>query len=105
IFKRFFEVAEIAAFSKTERYDYEENLKNYTDWFNVLSTAKKEGLAEGEAIGIQKGEAIGIEKGRAEGEAIAMQKMAKRLKSQGVPADVIAEASGLTIEEIEKLQD
>jgi predicted transposase/invertase (TIGR01784 family) len=93
IFKRFFEVAEIAAFSKTERYDYEENLKNYTDWFNVLNTAKKEGLAEGEAIGIQKGEAI------------AMQKMAKRLKSQGVPADVIAEASGLTIEEIEKLQD
>ena len=113
IFKRFFEVAEIAAFSKTERYDYEENLKNYTDWFNVLNTAKKEGLAEGEAIGIQKGEAIGIqkgeaigiEKGRAEGEAIAMQKMAKRLKSQGVSADVIAEASGLTIEEIEKLQD
>ena len=49
IFKRFFEVAEIAAFSKTERYDYEENLKNYTDWFNVLNTAKKEGLAEGEA--------------------------------------------------------
>jgi predicted transposase/invertase (TIGR01784 family) len=117
IFKRFFEVAEIAAFSKTERYDYEENLKNYTDWFNVLNTAKKEGLAEGEAIGIQKGEAIGIkkgraegeaigvEKGRAEGEAIAMQKMAKRLKSQGVSADVIAEASGLTLEEIEKLQD
>jgi predicted transposase/invertase (TIGR01784 family) len=109
IFKRFFEVAEIAAFSKTERYDYEENLKNYTDWFNVLNTAKKEGLAEGEAIGIEKGraegEAIGVEKGRAEGEAIAMQKMAKRLKSQGVPADVIAEASGLTIEEIEKLQN
>jgi predicted transposase/invertase (TIGR01784 family) len=109
IFKRFFEVAEIAAFSKTERYDYEENLKNYTDWFNVLNTAKKEGLAEGEAIGIEKGraegEAIGVEKGRAEGEAIAMQKMAKRLKSQGVSADVIAEASGLTLEEIEKLQD
>jgi predicted transposase/invertase (TIGR01784 family) len=95
IFKRFFEVAEIAAFSKTERYDYEENLKNYTDWFNVLNTAKKEGLAEGEAIG--------VEKGRAEGEAIAMQKMAKRLKSQGVSADVIAEASGLTLGEIEKL--
>ncbi|MEE1541433.1 MAG: hypothetical protein UF067_03105, partial [Paludibacteraceae bacterium] len=86
-----------------ERYDYEENLKNYTDWFNVLNTAKKEGLAEGEAIGVEKGraegEAIGIQKG----EAIAMQKMAKRLKSQGVSADVIAEASGLTLGEIEKL--
>jgi hypothetical protein len=37
------------------------------------------------------------------GEAIGMQKMAKKLKSQGVSADVIAEASGLTLEEIEKL--
>jgi predicted transposase/invertase (TIGR01784 family) len=86
IFNRFFEVAEIAAFSKTERYDYEENLKNYTDWFNVLSTAKKEGLVEGRAEGIaegravglaeglEEGKAIGLKKGRAEGEAIGVQK-------------------------------
>jgi predicted transposase/invertase (TIGR01784 family) len=86
IFNRFFEVAEIAAFSKTERYDYEENLKNYTDWFNVLNTAKKEGLVEGRAEGIaegravglaeglEEGKAIGLKKGRAEGEAIGVQK-------------------------------
>ena len=119
VFKKFFEVAEIAAFSETERYDYEENLKNYNDWFSVMNTAKNEGiaegraegLAEGKAIGMQKGrteglaegEAIGIEKGRTEGEAIAKLEMAKNLKSQGVPTDVIAKASGLTTEEIEKL--
>jgi flagellar biosynthesis/type III secretory pathway protein FliH len=119
VFKKFFEVAEIAAFSETERYDYEENLKNYNDWFSVMNTAKNEGiaegraegLAEGEAIGMQKGrteglaegEAIGMEKGRTEGEAIAKQEMAKSLKSQGVPTDVIAKASGLTAEEIERL--
>ena len=119
VFKKFFEVAEIAAFSETERYDYEENLKNYNDWFSVMNTAKNEGiaegraegLAEGEAIGMQKGrteglaegEAIGMEKGRTEGEAIAKQEMAKSLKSQGVPTDVIAKASGLTTEEIERL--
>ena len=78
IFNRFFEVAEIAAFSKTERYDYEENLKNYTDWFNVLNTAKKEGLVEGRAVGLEEGleegKAIGLKKGRAEGEAIGVQK-------------------------------
>ena len=78
IFKKFFDVAEIAAFSETERYDYEENLKNYLDWFNVMLTAKNEGIAEGweegRAKGLAEGETIGLQKGRAEGEAIGMQK-------------------------------
>ena len=78
IFKKFFEVAEIAAFSEAERYDYEENLKNYLDWFNVMLTAKNEGIAEGweegRAKGLAEGETIGLQKGRAEGEAIGMQK-------------------------------
>ena len=95
VFKKFFEVAEIAAFSETERYDYEENLKNYNDWFSVMNTAKNEGIAEGRA----EGRAEGL----AEGEALAKQEMAKSLKSQGVPTDVIAKASGLTAEEIERL--
>jgi predicted transposase/invertase (TIGR01784 family) len=99
VFKKFFEVAEIAAFSETERYDYEENLKNYNDWFSVMNTAKNEGIAEGRA----EGRAEGLAEGRAEGEAVAKQEMAKSLKSQGVPTDVIAKASGLTAEEIERL--
>ncbi|MBO5863361.1 MAG: hypothetical protein J6Q59_03750, partial [Paludibacteraceae bacterium] len=103
IFKRFFEVAEIAAFSKTERYDYEENLKNYTDWFNVLSTAKKEGLAEGEAIGIQKGEAIGIEKGRAEGELALLSKLVLSKKGKGNTASEIAEMLEIDIKIVEKI--
>ncbi|MEE1541371.1 MAG: hypothetical protein UF067_02795, partial [Paludibacteraceae bacterium] len=75
--------------------------------FSVMNTAKNEGIAEGRAEGraegLAEGEAIGMEKGRTEGEAIAKQEMAKSLKSQGVPADIIAKASGLTTEEIEKL--
>jgi flagellar biosynthesis/type III secretory pathway protein FliH len=70
VFKKFFEVAEIAAFSETERYDYEENLKNYNDWFSVMNTAKNEGIAEGRA----EGRAEGLAEGRAEGEAIGMEK-------------------------------
>jgi flagellar biosynthesis/type III secretory pathway protein FliH len=115
IFKRFFEVAEIAAFSKTERYDYEENLKNCNDWFSVMNTAKKDGLeegeaiglqkgrAEGEAIGLQKGEAIGIEKGRAEGETIGILKTAKKMKEEGLDASVISKLTNLSVDEIEKL--
>jgi predicted transposase/invertase (TIGR01784 family) len=131
IFKRFFEVAEIAAFSKTERYDYEENLKNCNDWFSVMNTAKKDGLEEGEAIGLQKGraegraegeaigiekgraegEAIGIEKGRAEGEAVGLQKgeaigilkTAQRMKEEGLGVNVISRLTNLSVDEIMKL--
>ena len=115
IFKRFFEVAEIAAFSKTERYDYEENLKNCNDWFSVMNTAKKDGLEEGEAIGIEKGraegEAIGLKKGRAEGEVIGLQKgetlgilkTAKKMKEEGLDVNVISKLTNLSIDEIVKL--
>ncbi|MBR6658641.1 MAG: PD-(D/E)XK nuclease family transposase, partial [Paludibacteraceae bacterium] len=95
IFKRFFEVAEIAAFSKTERYDYEENLKNCNDWFSVMNTAKKDGLEEGEAIG--------IEKGRAEGEVIGILKTAKKMKEEGLDVNVISRLTNLSVDEIEKL--
>jgi flagellar biosynthesis/type III secretory pathway protein FliH len=119
IFKRFFEVAEIAAFSKTERYDYEENLKNCNDWFSVMNTAKKDGLEEGEAIGIEKGraegEVIGLKKGRAEGraegeviglqkgETIGILKTAKIMKEEGLDVNVISKLTNLSIDEIEKL--
>jgi flagellar biosynthesis/type III secretory pathway protein FliH len=119
IFKRFFEVAEIAAFSKTERYDYEENLKNCNDWFSVMNTAKKDGLEEGEAIGIEKGraegEVIGLKKGRAEGraegeviglqkgETIGILKTAKKMKEEGLDVNVISKLTNLSIDEIEKL--
>jgi predicted transposase/invertase (TIGR01784 family) len=107
IFKRFFEVAEIAAFSKTERYDYEENLKNCNDWFSVMNTAKKDGLEEGEAIGIEKGraegEAIGLQKGRAEGETIGILKTAQRMKEEGLDVNVISKLTNLSVDEIEKL--
>jgi len=88
-------VAEIAAFSKTERYDYEENLKNCNDWFSVMNTAKKDGLEEGEAIG--------IEKGRAEGEALGILKTAKKMKEEGLDVNVISRLTNLSVDEIGKL--
>ncbi|MBQ1969743.1 MAG: hypothetical protein II221_00925, partial [Paludibacteraceae bacterium] len=99
VFKKFFEVAEIAAFSETERYDYEENLKNYNDWFSVMNTAKNEGIAEGRAEGraegLAEGEAIGMEKGRAEGrmegELAMLTKFVLANKEKGKTSSEIAE--------------
>ncbi len=111
IFNKLFEVAEIAAFSKKERYDYEENLKNHLDWFNIMRTAKCEGMAEGRAHGIAEGRAVGIEEGREVGVAIGRAKgeqeekirNAKNLKQLGIDIETISKAIGLSKEEIEKL--
>ena len=71
----------------------------------------EQGRAEGEADGIEKGraegEAAGLEKGLAEGEtagqAAATLKLARNFKNAGISAEVIAENTGLSLEEIEKL--
>lgn len=72
---------------------------------------EKEGMEKGEAKGKLEGEKIGLEKGKLEGEKIGLEKgklaekleMVRKLKKQGVPIEVIVAASGLAIEEIEKL--
>jgi hypothetical protein len=60
-----------------------------------FAKGKDEGKAEGEAIGIQKGEAIGIQKGKIE--------TAKNLLALGLTHAQIAQATGLSVEEIAQL--
>ena len=52
IFKRLFEVAEIAKFSPEEYEAYEESLKSYRDLKNSLDTAFEEGVEKGIEKGI-----------------------------------------------------
>ena len=60
---------------------------------------KKEGFEDGRAAGLEQGRTEGL----AEGEASGRTAVAKALKAKGVSIDIIAETSGLTKEEIEKL--
>ena len=111
IFTKLFEAAEIAKFTKTEYDNYEESLKIYRDWKNTIDTA----AYKGEKKGFKKGEEIGIEKGRKEGlkegEKIGIEKgkkekaieIAKQLKAESVPVDIIIKCSGLSEEEINSL--
>ena len=64
-----------------------------------LSVARNEGLEQGR----NEGEAIGLKKGRSEGAAQEKREIAKNFKHAGIPIDVIAENTGLTAEEIERL--
>ena len=49
------------------------------------------------------GEKAGREEGRSEGAAQTEREIAKNLKNSGIPIDVIAKNTGLTLEEIEAL--
>ena len=72
----------------------------------TLGLAKGEalGLAKGETLGLAKGETLGLAKGEvlglAKGEALGLLKAAASMKSLGIEPQVIAEATGLSIERI-----
>ena len=81
--------------SKEERQAYDEHLSAVMIQNDVLDTAKLEGRIEGLAEGRAEGRAEGITEG--------LLQTARNLKSMGMPAEVIQKATGLSIEEIEKL--
>ena len=61
------------------------------------------GLEEGEARGRAEGEARGEAKGEAKGREDEKRAIAQNFKSAGLPIEVIAENTGLTVEEVEQL--
>lgn len=91
VFERLFKAAEIANFNKKELVEYEDSLKNYRDWYSVMTTAEQKGIVKGKAEGL------------AEGEKKKQQEIARNLKSLGITQDVIIKSTGLTPEDIENL--
>lgn len=107
VFNRLFEAAEIAQFSKENLYAYEESLKVYRDWNNVIDTAIQKGIArgmeEGLVKGMEEGIAKGMEKGIAKGEWMKAQTIAGNLKNAGLSIAEIAKVTGLSEDEINSL--
>ena len=115
VFTRLFEQAEIARFSKNELFNYEESLKVYRDLFNVVDTAERKGIqkgiqkgyvkgkAEGREEGLQEGIAKGKAEGKAEGRAEEKVEVAKNLLALGTDINIVCQATGLSLEEINNL--
>jgi predicted transposase/invertase (TIGR01784 family) len=83
IFQKLFDTAEIAKFTAEERVAYEESLKYYRDIKNVVDTSREEGIEEGK-------------------EERTLE-IARELKKNGIPIDMIAKSTGLSKKEIEEL--
>ena len=79
IFDKLEYLASQANLSEADRARLEEDWKNYNDYFNTVDFAKEEGRVEGKLD------------------------TARNLKNLRVPMETIMQATGLTIEEIEKL--
>lgn len=79
VFKKLFEQAEIMQYSEAERWQYEASLKNYWDYNNTLETREAKGVAK---------------------EKIAI---AQRMKADGLPVEMIAKYTQMSIEEIENI--
>ena len=88
-FKRLFLLAKIGKFTPDELKEYEKSLNNMSDYYNIIDSA------------VARAEKAALERGREE----ARLESARKLKQMGVAAEIIAEATGLSIEEICKLGD
>ncbi len=127
-FELLFSVAELAKLTKEEQKMIDEAQKAKWDAAAIrdyaIKSGRKEGLEQGIKEGIEKGIAKGIERGIEkgiekgmkkgvakgvkmgilEGESRKAREMAKSLLEQGVPIEVIAKASKLSADEIQKLE-
>lgn len=115
IFRKVFDIAEVSKLNNEEMKTYEASLKYKRDWKNALDTALDEGREKGRMEGMKEGMKEGIKEGMKEGrmegklEGIMEERnrrnleIAKNLKKSGVTLEIIAESTGLTIEEIQKL--
>ena len=95
VFQRLAEISDLGSLSREERMKYDEAIRKYRDTLCVMQSQLDEGIQIGRDQGIQ----IGIEKGRQQTQA----SIARNLKAQHVPLDVIASSTGLSIQEIENL--
>ena len=81
--------------------DYFIDLRDRLDYENSFKWARADGLEQGRAEGEARGEA----RGRAEGEARGRADTARNLLRMGLAPSQIAEATGLSLDEIEALRD
>ena len=87
VYTRIFSACEIAGFPEDKRIKYEQEMNDEKRLRSEYNTARRMGLEEG------------LKKGREE----ARLESARKLKQMGVASEIIAEATGLSIEEICKL--
>ena len=92
-----------------EKINYLREMNTERDRRNQMQYQYDMGLEEGMEVGfdkgVEKGIKIGIAQGIEQGIEQEAMRMAAKLKSLGIEMNIILESTGLTREQIEKLQN
>ena len=92
IFKRFFDAAEFASLDDEDKKKYISNMQTARDTYNQIEYAKKKGREEG----LMEGREEGIEK--------RSREIAINMLNNGIPVQTISTCTGLSEEEVAKIQ-
>lgn len=115
VFNRLEELAAVANLSLEDRIAYDKALDSFTvsriveedvrreGWEKGLKEGRKEGLKQGREKGLKEGLKEGREKGLNEGRNEERKNIARNMKSLGLTVEQIAQATGLSAEEIDRL--
>ncbi|WP_299457987.1 Rpn family recombination-promoting nuclease/putative transposase [uncultured Microscilla sp.] len=87
VFQKLLDAAEIAHFDKEQQIAYQDSLKNYRGWDNVINTSLQKGIEQGRKEGIEQG----------------LHQTALRMKEKGFSPQDISDATGLTLDQIEHI--
>ena len=90
-FKCISHITDISALSKEDRMKYDESIKIYRDNLAVMSFAETNGREKGRA------------EGKAEGKAEEKISIARQMKADGLPTEIIMKYTQLGKEDIEQL--
>ena len=109
VFQRLEQIVDIAAMSKEDRMKYDESIKVYRDRLAVMEFERLKGVEEGRAEGRAEGLAEGLEKGLEKGLVKGLEKanlnFVRNLKQMGLAPEFIAQATGLSVGEVERLMN
>ena len=87
VFKKLESIADVGGMTRAERLQYDEALKKYRDTISVFEGVRLEGREEGRKEGLKEG----------------MVENARKMKAYGLALEMIADITGLTIDEVRDL--
>lgn len=90
----------VDALSDKDKQAYYRHMESVRHMKSLFDTSRDEGYEEGMDKGLAKGMDRGLAKGLAKGRSERAKEIAKQLKAMGLTTEQIAQATGLTLDEI-----
>ena len=90
----------VDALSDKDKQAYYRHMESVRHMKSLFDTSRDEGYEEGMDKGLAKGMDMGLAKGLAKGRSERAKEIAKQLKAMGLTTEQIAQATGLTLDEI-----